>query len=298
MTDGTESGEKQESRTPRWLPTVVCACVVALALVRTLPWTIRVIPVAEDDSWDLMLNLMAAQHALCGKDYIFTFGPLGFMYNKTYFPATFDAKLWLQTLFCGVTTVVMFFQGQRLFSNKLWTLPWLFCIMALYGFFGDVLFLAVPVLLINQYFLLDARDKMPSWESIVLVFLLALSAIVKFTFFVAAFWVMAFIAIDELFLKKSHKPILTATFFAVGLVAWLLAGQPIDTLFTYISSSLQVAAGHSEAMSAVDSPTWYLSVITAIAAIGVILIGFSKLAWQRLKAACIPAVLAESGLFF
>lgn len=298
MTEDTNSGEKQSAGSPRWLPIVICVCIIALTLVRTLPWTVRVIPVAEDDSWDLVLNLMAAQHALCGKDYIFTFGPLGFMYNKTYFPTTFDAKLLLQALFYTLTTVAMFLQGQRLFANKLWTVPWLFCIMALYGFFGDVLFLAVPVLLINQYFLLDERGKMPSFESFILVFLLALSAVVKFTFFVGAIWVIAFIAIDELFINKSHRPILTGTFLAVGLLAWLLTGQPIDTLVSYITSSLQVTAGHSEAMSAVEVPLWYLSELTAVVSIAVLLLGFSKLAWQRLKIACIPAVLAESGLFF
>ena len=73
--------------------------------------------VPEDDSWDLMLNLFAKRGALSGVDYIFTFGPLGFLYNKTYFPDTYTLKLLLQGLLCALTTAVMVLQGRRLFTK-------------------------------------------------------------------------------------------------------------------------------------------------------------------------------------
>jgi len=286
---------ERKGRNSVWILTAVLT--VVFMLVRVLPWNVRVIPVPEDDSWDLALQYFAAHHATCGLDYVFTFGPLGFIYNKTYFPDVFAAKLLLQGLLCSLTTAVLLLQGKRLFANPAWTFAWIFCIAALYGFFADVFFLAAPLLLLNQHFLLDDRKKAPSVESLILVFLTAMVAIVKFTFFVAAAWAIAFVAIDELFVKRS-KPILTASFVAFSLGLWLISGQPLDALVNYITTSLQVTSGHSEAMSVVESPNWILPVSAAIASAALIFFSFSKLSWDRLRRGCAPALLAQAGLFF
>lgn len=272
-------------------------CIIAFTLLRTLPWNARIIPVPEDDSWDLALNLFASRHDLCGQDYIFTFGPLGFIYDKTFFPLTFGAKLAMQGLICSLTTAVLILQGKRLFSNPLPTVLWIFCLLGLYGFFADVFFLAVPLLLINQHFLLDDRSKAPSAESLTLVGLLALTAIVKFTFFVAAVWVIAFIALDELFVKRK-LPVLSITFAVSGVLLWLLSGQPVNTLVAYIASSLPVTSGHSEAMTAVYKANWVLPVVASIASAALLLLSFTRLSYDRLKRGLAPAVLALSGVFF
>lgn len=255
--------------------------------------------VSEDDSWDLMLNLFAKRGSLSGVDYIFTFGPLGFLYNKTYFPDTYTVKLLLQGMFCALTTAVMVLQGRRLLTKWPITIAWIFCLVALYGFFGDVFFLAIPVLLVNQYFLLDDGNEgtkfKASPETFLLVALLALTALIKFTFFVAATWVIAFIALDEVLKKK--LPILLFVFSAVFLSGWMLCGQPLTNLPTYISTSLAVAAGHSEAMSW-SKANWQVPILATIAATGLMLIGFTYLAKKRMGKTFPIAFLAESGLFF
>ncbi len=301
----TQSSEKENptrqpaSRRNGWAFWLILTAVVALNLIRTLPWFPRVIMVPEDDSWDLMLNLFAKRGALSGVDYIFTFGPLGFLYNKTYFPDTYTLKLLLQGLLCALTTAVMVLQGRRLFTKWPFTIAWIFCLVALYGFFGDVFFLAIPVLLVNQYFLLD--DAKTSYKckasgiTILLVALLALTALVKFTFFVAATWVIAFIALDELLKKK--PPILLFLFGIVFLAGWMLCGQPLTNLPTYISTSLAVAAGHSEAMSWSEA-NWQIPILATIAATGLLLISFTGLAHKRMGKTFPVALLAESGLFF
>jgi hypothetical protein len=275
----------------------VGAFLLILTLLRTLPFNPRVIPIPEDDSWDMALNLFASRHDLCGKDYIFTFGPLGFVYGQTFFPLTFHLKVALQALLCSLTTLVLVMQGKCLLASPFRTSLWILGLIALYGFFADVFFLAAPILLVNQHFLIDDRKKPPSPESLILVFLLALTAIVKFTFFVAAAWTITFIAIDEIFVKRS-KPILTITFAVVIVLAWLFSGQPIDTMATYILSSLPVTSGHSEAMTAYDTPNWLLAILASIASAAILFLGFGRLAYMRLGKRMMPALLAESGLFF
>lgn len=279
----------------KWI--ITGAAVVLFALVRTLPWNVRTIPVPEDDSWDLALNYFAAHHAVSGVDYVFTFGPLGFIYNATYFPDTFTVKLIMQGLFCALTMIVLVMQGKRLFGKPLWTILWVFGILAWYGFFADVMFLSVSLLLINQHFLLDDRKKPPSIESFILVFLLALTAIVKFTFTVAALWVIAFIAADELFIKRS-KPLLTASFALLIPALWLLSGQPVTALLSYVTTSLQVTSGHSEAMSFVENPNWVMPVLLAAGAASLVFLSFGKLCYNRLGRTLVPALLAQSGIFF
>ena len=275
--------------------------MVLCTLIRTLPWIPRVIPVAEDDSWDLALNIFAKRGALSGIDYIFTFGPLGYLYNKTYFPDSYSLKLLLQGLFCALTTAVMFLQSRKLFRSWPLSIVWIFCLVSLYGFFGDVFFLAIPVLLVNQYFLLDpkttegqSRVKLSS-ETIILVCLLALTALVKFTFFVAAVWVISFIALDELMKKKA--PVRLFLFAVVFLAGWLLSGQPLTNLPIYLSTSLAVAAGHSEAMSWSEAG-WQIPILTTVVATGFLLFTFTWLAKNKMGKTFPIAALAESGLFF
>ncbi len=284
-----------KSRVGLWIG--VGALIVVFTLLRTLPFNPRVIPVPEDDSWDLALNLFASRRDLCGQDYIFTFGPLGFIYGQTFFPLTFHLKVALQALLCCLTTVVLVLQGKRLLGSPFRTALWILGLIALYSFFADVFFLAAPILLVNQYFLIDDRKKQPSPETLILVFLLALTAIVKFTFFVAAAWTIVFIAIDEIFVKRS-RPILTLTFAAMLVLAWLCSGQPIDTLANYILTSLPVTSGHSEAMTAFDTPNWLLAILASIASAAILFLTFAKLAYKRLGRGLMPALLAESGLFF
>lgn len=297
MSESASPDSKTTKSTTKLVWIITGACVVLFAIVRTLPWNVRTIPVPEDDSWDLALNYFATHHAISGVDYVFTFGPLGFIYNATYFPDTFTIKLVMQGLLCALTMTVLTLQGKRLFEKPLWTVLWIFGILAWYGFFADVMFLSIPLLLTNQYFLLDDRKKTPSVESFILVFLLALTAVVKFTFTVAAVWVIGFIAIDELFIKRS-KPFLTASFAFLVPALWLLSGQPIGALVQYISTSLQVTSGHSEAMSFVENPNWLLPVGSAVASAIILLLSFSKLSFDRLKFGLIPALLAESGILF
>lgn len=289
----------QKRRQVVWIATT--ALIVAFAVLRTLPWNVRVIPVPEDDSWDLALNYFASHHAKCGVDYVFTFGPLGFIYNGTYYPDTFNVKLWLQGLMCSLTMIVLVLQGKRLFANATWTSLWIFAILAWYGFFADVMFLSVPLLLLNQYFLLDrnldTEKKPPTPTALILVLLLATTAIVKFTFFVASVWTITFIAIDELFVKRT-RPFHAALFAILVPTLWLLSGQPIDTLFNYIATSLQVTSGHSEAMSFVENPNWLLPVGVAAASALALFISFSKMSFDRVKLKFVPSLLALAGLLF
>ena len=272
--------------------------IVLLTLVRTLPWIYREIPVSSDNSWDVALNLFVQRGSLAGQDYVFTFGPLGFLYNKTFFPATFNLKILLQAVFCIATTTVMILQGKKLFANPFLTVLWIYCLVSLYGFFGDVFFLAAPVLLANQYFFLDDRDgkKRASFETMLLVCLLALSAEVKFTFFVAGVWLMAFITLDQVLIKRA-RPTLLLVFTAVFVLAWLLAGQPLVNLPTYLATSLVVASGHSEAMSYSET-NWQWPICATIISTGLLLLCFAQLAFKRLGKAFPIAVLAESGVFF
>lgn len=295
--DSADSLKQAASKRNGWLFWLILGAVIALTVVRTLPWIPRVIPVSEDDSWDLALNLFAKRGALSGIDYIFTFGPLGFIYNKTYFPDTYSLKLLLQGLFCALTTAVMVLQSRRLLPNWPLSIAWIFCLVSLYGFFGDVFFLAIPVLLVNQYFLLDDKEDQYklSIETIILLALLALTALVKFTFFVAAVWLIAFIALDEVLKKK--LPIRLFLFAAVFLAGWMVSGQPLTNLPSYISTSLAVAAGHSEAMSWSEA-NWQWPIVATMVSTGLLLLGFTYLAQKRMAKAFPIALLAESGLFF
>lgn len=220
--------------------------------------------VGIDTSWWTGLY-MAAHHGLqFGTEIVFTYGPLGFLRYP-----------WL--FYSGDLSLIPFLYTGAIFFA--------FCI-ALVAVSRRRAGLLIAIL-ITLFVVTQAR-----WvETSVAVPLLASLLIVErrpgnrmLLAFALAGGVFAGI---ELFVKLSHGPVIfavlllglagaraggarIAAFVGVtavsGTGAWLIAGQSLDHLPTFLGNTIQVVAGYSEAMSLYGYPVWY-SVLVAAAAL-------------------------------
>jgi hypothetical protein len=57
------------------------------------PWIPAMPDIGIDPSWAAVLNHAFTHHWQFGKDLVFTFGPFGFLYAKTFDPATYGWML-------------------------------------------------------------------------------------------------------------------------------------------------------------------------------------------------------------
>lgn len=241
-----ESTQRRKLRLAIHWP-VAAALMLFIVLVRQLPWTTFTYPEEVNNAWVLAMHHLLAQHAQCGRDFSFTFGPLGFCYSKAFLPQTYHWTLALWAVFALCQWFICYRISKKLFNNPLMALLWYAGLVVPLAVFSDVFFLAPAALMIVSYFCLDARSRTPSQETWLSAALLGLVAAVKFTFFICNGFVLALVAFDQMF-RRRQFPLLALVALAVFLGAWVLCGQHIWLLKQYIVNSLEISRGHSEAM--------------------------------------------------
>lgn len=275
---------------------VAAAIMLILVLVRQLPWTTFVYPEEVNNAWVLSLNHMTMHHAQCGRDFSFTFGPLGFCYPKAFIPQTYHLMILLWTVLATCHWFVCYRISRRLFNNPLWALLWYAALAVPLSVFADVFFLAPAALMIVCYFCLDARSRTPSLETWVTAAMLGLIAAVKFTFFISNVFVITFVAVDQIF-RRRQFPILAAVALVVFLLSWIASGQHIWLLWQYIATSLEISRGHSEAMCLGEPQhLWLAGLFIVSCAIFLLLLSFRL--YSTFRFWTIVPLMATAGLLF
>lgn len=226
----------------------VLACVATILYA----WTayVPLIPDAVDvnSDWLWALSVAHIKGLAFGRDIMFTYGPLGYTLSG-YYPATFPNLVMTWTLLAGALWTALFLGLRRIGAPRLVIVAGIAGIFILsageHPSMPDPRVSILPVMLLAYHFCIDDSPK--SAGKILLATALALAALIKFTYFVAAAMVCAAISLDEL--MRTRKPFTIALFTIAYLIGWRLSGQSFASLTPYFSSSLDVAAGYGEAMS-------------------------------------------------
>ncbi|MBI4854899.1 MAG: hypothetical protein HY819_24125 [Acidobacteria bacterium] len=200
-----------------------------------------------DYSWQLSLHEFFATKKEFGKDIVFTYGPYGFLLTKIYHPKTY----WLTNL-CWTLFALAFWWssisiGYKLIKNKFFIFIWFFSL--LFVFFDNIsldnFFTSFFIfwLLIN----LHSGDRLSFFTSILLSVTTALISLSKFSFFIIALPILGAITICDLW--KKHKPIQSIIFIVTFFALWLVAGQSLTTIPSFIKNGLEIAVYYNEAMA-------------------------------------------------
>lgn len=200
-----------------------------------------------DPSWMKTLHYAAENHLSFGKDFIFTYGPLGYLFrpmNKTVY---FFTSL-LNIIFLFSLKDLFFFKDKR---DLVWKS--VFAVFTLFSTLHDLFYLFFPFLLLGR-----AGKKLKKKNISFLLFLTGMGAVcvyMKFTFFpVVLFSVI--LADIRLFLKNKRCFLLGAFLLFLPLI-WVLIGQKIEEYGNFFLYSFEIMDGFNKSMSSYCAPIEY-----------------------------------------
>jgi hypothetical protein len=203
-------------------------------------------------SWEEGLAILFERGAQAGKDYIFTYGPLGFLASCVFDPPTFWHKYaWEVALsfFAAWAFLKVFVRLPDVFS-KSW---FVYLVLSQDLDYVDnrcaILLLAAAVLLV------DVRSISVFLVAAMLVF--ALLGLMKFTFLVlATFLALGLTVCHGVGGRRRPALAIPALYGAFLAVGWLGAGQAPRGLGPFLRGSYEIARGYGEAMCLPIAPAY------------------------------------------
>ena len=236
----------------KYLKSIIIVLVVGTSGFLTIPRLFVLPGSGLDNSWLLALNIAAANKFQFGKDIIFTYGPLGFLS----YPLFYDVKLWVMSLTVNLFIHLLFFYSVVIMMMKSRTT------IGHYLFMGVVLLIAIPIAPIDDKLFVaiiillhltitgQFDDKSTPFILIFASLLMAMGSLIKFTALLISLSILFFLFFFFIH-KKQFKYFLymLLTYILSVLLLWIIAGQRIANLPTYLFNSYQVAQGYNAAMS-------------------------------------------------
>ncbi len=220
------------------------------------PYSPRMPGYGLDQSWIYAINEAVANGMLFGKQIIFTFGPLASIYTKAYHPDIFYLTVIVSTYFSIFFLFSIYFLS---INTEKWKTVILFFILSIFCN-EDALFLSIPLLVVLNYFSLEAIDPKNlitrfriSKKDIFLFLnfsLLGILPLIKGTMLLGCLGILV-ITIGFLLHKQKYKELFICIISPIitGLSFWLITGQQIGNIFEYFFSMIPFISGYGEAMA-------------------------------------------------
>ncbi len=293
--DRPATGPARESAGPRLRVTPWRLVLMALALVmwaRFLIFPTLVASTNLDHSWMQALGHFYRTGAQAGTDYVFTYGPLGFFVTEAHDGGLYWQRYLWELVVKLAAAVVISLTLARL-PGRGFTLLAAALVIAFVPYHFDTIYqvtlLAAGLLLIE-----GTCHRWP--RAAVLLPLLALLAMTKFTYFVLALWT---VALAELAVRlRGYRGWLSpAPLYLLALLAvWLFCGQNPLHLWAYCRNSWEVSRGYADAMAMSGEPFDVgLAVVTM--ALAVLLLALAAWRNRRGVVAVTTVLLLGPGLF-
>jgi hypothetical protein len=286
------TAENRLHRLTAWRLLLAVLTLVMWARFLVLPTHVG--PLNGDGAWQQSLGYFYHTDAQAGTDYVFTYGPLGYFTTWTYDPDCYWQRyLWELAVKLTAAVVVVAAlaglpsRGQVLFGALL--------VIVFVPFSPDAIYYVT--LLAAGVLLLDGACR--AWpRAAILVPLLALLAVTKFTFFLLALWV-ALLAELAIRLRGYRGWLSPAPLYLASVLAvWVGCGQRLATLGPFCRNSWEVARGYGEAMSLPHPGAAHELALAAAALVGPVLLLLTA-AWRHRRSAfqVTAALLLAPGLF-
>ena len=213
-------------------------------------WATREFVTASDNldpSWMEVLHDAFFQPWRFGRDIVFTYGPWGFVTTPLYEPRTFAFVLAFRAV-VGATTG----WGFWLLLRRAGLAPWLGLLSLVLvlppALSSDNSAFSLPLVVWFYLGLFEEPDR-KRWEVSVFAVVAAGIALTKFTHFVLAGGLVAILVWREVLIRRRFPT--AALIFLLALVPWwMLSGQKWGDFSTWITSSIAISGGYTEARAA------------------------------------------------
>lgn len=202
-----------------------------------------------DAGWALAFGHFLKARQQAGVDYTFTYGPLGFLAVPAFMPGLFWLKYAWAIVFAVVASVVATKLMVRMPSAVL-AVCWFWLTLRVLPH-SETLYIALLVGAPLLHLLDD--DWSPRSLSFTCA-LLALLGLVKFTFLVFGTATLVVLVAGAPRSERRRVALRISGLFIICLVSlWVIAGQSLLNFPKFISASLQMVRGYTEAMAIVGS---------------------------------------------
>ncbi len=224
---------------------VAAGAITVYCLAVLVPWQTSYYDADLGVSTQAVLHEAFASKMKFGKDIVYTLGPLGFLQDSLYHPATFVLRTAIRTFFALVTGWAAWRVGLRFTRRPLFHFAWLVLVVSIMAEGPDVEFVALSQLTFLYYFYVD--DRPLSATLVLLVLAITLAGLVKVNLLMLAGVVCLLISLD-LVIRKRNRPWPILLLVAAFLSFWILEGQSLSTLWDFAKYSLEFVKGY-EAMA-------------------------------------------------
>ena len=259
----------------RTLTALLPVIPITAALFLCVPWAPAQFDETVDPSYGISLHYLFAKGYSLGDEVILNFGPLGFLSEPYYYPATYRTLIvsWV------FLVTVLFIAQWSVFRQS--CPAWLAAVLSVaaipplaFNVNGTCLY--ASLLLLVFHWLHAAPKTQPGpWATrglyLALTVAVALMALTKFTFLLSAGLVLAVISTDEIVCRR-RLPKAPAVFAATWGAGWLLAGQGIGQIVPFLKTSLLMSGGYAWALSKAGPS---VEIIMALAAMAVLWAGYT-----------------------
>lgn len=229
-----------------------------------------------DPSWIAALYMGLRDGLQFGTEFVFAYGPFGFLDQ----PALYDSGLWIVAML--FRTLVYVALAAALIWAARRALPLPLAAAAVYALLAIGYLEGAAVLLTFVVCVAAVGDRPPRGAPQLIAIgggvLAAIELLGKLNFgiTIAGLCLLAMLGLPR---RRRNVPVFGAVFLVSLIVLWLVAGQDIGHLPDFVSNSLQVLSGYSEAMPTnVSDVEWQRP--WALASI-LLLIGAAVLAGRR-----------------
>jgi hypothetical protein len=220
----------------------VSAVTLLIFLLTIPPWTPVIPSFGLDESWIAVLQYAYDHGWRWGADIAITFGPLGFLYSRTYDPLVFSTALFVWS-FLATSMGVGFAAANQAGPLRaiISAAGLVYCFQA---FGADAFFFAIPLMLVAVW-----CSSQSSLRTIALACLILSSGIIT-QIKISAFplCLLGAVLIDVGITLNRRIPFYTLALIAVSVTVWLGAGQHLKDIAPYMANAASTLGGYDSAM--------------------------------------------------
>ena len=224
-------------------------------------------PAAELDlSWAMVLDYAFRNSLQFGRDVVFTFGPLGFVYANTYTGLHFVSLVVVQIIFDSACAAVIILNSVGLSGIRR---------LVYYGFFTLLMFGSVDsqvaiVILLAGMELIRRSDQHWRTGSTLLVVFLAFLAQIKFTYLILAGIAVAATCLASFIQGRRRTGVLALLWFLGSFLGiWMASNQSLLALTDYLQNSRQISQGFNAAMGLHTPPRAFFLALVILAGLSI-----------------------------
>lgn len=206
------------------------------------PWSFVMPESGQEASWVFALGHAAADGWQWGRDIIFTYGPYSYLATRIYESGLVVPRLVLSTVLAGSLALGMI-TVLRPLPLAVGLVAAVIMLVSL-PFSPDTSLFALPLLLTLLHF--RRVPATPLWRLLVLAAACGIAAAIKLTLGVITVILLGLVDLDRL--RRRRWPVVTPVMVAAFLGLFVAAGQDPAGFPRFLSLSMEIVNGHSEAM--------------------------------------------------